>query len=87
MMSNIEDKIPKAPDERNEEIHKHCQLLEHLEAEKAEENSKLQLAITARDAALAESQQVGHRQPLRGRNSQFRRLLLLLWKWNSLTSR
>lgn len=31
---------------------------EQLETEKAEENSKLQLALTARDAALAESQRV-----------------------------
>jgi hypothetical protein len=33
-------------------------LREQLEAEKVEENSKLQLALTARDTALAESQQV-----------------------------
>lgn len=35
------------------------QLREQFETEKAEENSKLQLAITAKDAALAESQRVG----------------------------
>jgi hypothetical protein len=33
------------------ERHKLCQLLEQLEAEKADEPSKLQLAIAARDAA------------------------------------
>jgi hypothetical protein len=36
-------------------------LLKQLEAEKAEETSKLQLAIAARDAALADSQRVGHK--------------------------
>ena len=57
-MSNIEKEIQKAQEERDEERCKHCQLLEQLEAEKVEENSKLQLALTARDAALAESQRV-----------------------------
>jgi hypothetical protein len=58
MMSNIEEEIQKAQEERDEERRKHCQLREQLEAEKVEENSKLQLALTARDTALAESQQV-----------------------------
>ncbi|CAG8231954.1 unnamed protein product [Penicillium salamii] len=58
MMSNIEEEIQKAQEKKDEERNKHCQLLEQLEAEKAEENSKLQLVITARDAALAESQRV-----------------------------
>ncbi|CAG7947703.1 unnamed protein product [Penicillium salamii] len=58
MMSNIEEEIHKAQEERNEERRKHCQLLDQLEAEKVEENSKLQLALTARDAALAENQRV-----------------------------
>ena len=58
MMSNIEEEIQKAQEERDEERHKHCQLQEQLEAEKAEENSKLQLAITAKDAALAKSQRI-----------------------------
>jgi multidrug efflux pump subunit AcrA (membrane-fusion protein) len=59
MMSNIEEEIQEAQEEREEERHKHCQLLEQVEAEKAEETSKLQLAIIARDAALAESQRAG----------------------------
>jgi uncharacterized protein YciI len=50
MMSNIEEDIREAQEERDEERRKHCQLLEQLEAEKVEENSKLQLALTARDA-------------------------------------
>ncbi|KAI3094764.1 hypothetical protein CBS147333_9938 [Penicillium roqueforti] len=58
MMSNIEEEIQKAQEERNEERRKHCQLLDQLEAEKVEKNSNLQLALTARDAALAESQRV-----------------------------
>jgi hypothetical protein len=58
MMSKIEEEIQKAEEERDEERHKHCQFREQLKAEKAEENSKLQLALTARDAALAESQRV-----------------------------
>ncbi|KAI3090632.1 hypothetical protein CBS147333_10328 [Penicillium roqueforti] len=58
MMSNIEEDIQKAQEERDEERRKHCQLLEQLEDEKVEQNSELQLAITARDAALAESQRV-----------------------------
>ncbi|CAG8095045.1 unnamed protein product [Penicillium salamii] len=59
MMSNIEEEIQKAQEERDEERRKHFQLLDQLEAEKVEENSKLQLALTARDAALSESQMVG----------------------------
>ncbi|CAG8432075.1 unnamed protein product [Penicillium salamii] len=58
IMSNIEEEIQKAQEEMDEERRKHCQLREQLEAEKVEENSKLQLALTARDTALAESQQV-----------------------------
>jgi uncharacterized protein YciI len=49
-MSIIEEEIQKAHEEREEERHKHCQLLKQLEAEKAEEPSKSQLAIAARDA-------------------------------------
>ncbi|CAP94182.1 hypothetical protein PCH_Pc16g15120 [Penicillium rubens Wisconsin 54-1255] len=60
MMSIVEEEIQKAQEEREEERHKHCQLLEQPEAEKTEETSKLQLAIAARDAALADSQRVGH---------------------------
>ncbi|KAJ5033169.1 hypothetical protein NUH16_003085 [Penicillium rubens] len=59
MMSNIEEDIQKAQEERDEERRKHCQLLDQLEAEKAEQTSKVQLAITARDVALAESQRIG----------------------------
>jgi hypothetical protein len=59
-MSIIEEEIQKAQEEREQERHKHCQLLEQLEAVKAEETSKLQLAIEARDVALADSQRVGH---------------------------
>jgi predicted nuclease with TOPRIM domain len=58
MMSNIEEDIQKAQEERDEEKRKQRQLLDQLESEKAEQNSKLQLALTARDAALAESQRV-----------------------------
>ncbi|CAG7965806.1 unnamed protein product [Penicillium olsonii] len=58
MMSNIEEEIQKAQEERDKERRNHCRLLEQLETEKAEENSKLQLALTARDTALAESQRV-----------------------------
>ena len=57
-MSNIEEEIQKAQEERDKERRNHCRLPEQLETEKAEENSKLQLALTARDAALAESQRV-----------------------------
>ncbi|CAP74109.1 hypothetical protein PCH_Pc04g00150, partial [Penicillium rubens Wisconsin 54-1255] len=60
MMSIVEEEIQKAQEEREEERHKHCQLLEQLEAEKAEETSKLQLVIAARDVALADNQRVGH---------------------------
>jgi hypothetical protein len=56
----IEEEIQKAQEEREEERHKHCQLLEQLEAEKADEASKLQLAIAARDAALADNQRIRH---------------------------
>jgi hypothetical protein len=58
MMSNIEEDIQKAQEERDEEIRKQCQLLDQLESEKVEQNSRLQLALTARDAALAKSQLV-----------------------------
>ncbi|CAG8147874.1 unnamed protein product [Penicillium salamii] len=57
-MSNIEEEIQMAQEESDEERRKNCQLREQLEAEKVEENSKLQLALTARDTALANSQQV-----------------------------
>ena len=60
LMSIIEEEIQKAQEEREEERRKNYQLLEQLEAEKTEETSKLQLAIAARDAALADSQRVGH---------------------------
>lgn len=55
MMSNIEEDIQKAQEERDAEKRKQCQLRDQLESEKVEQNSKLQLALTARDAALAES--------------------------------
>ncbi|CAG8875830.1 unnamed protein product [Penicillium salamii] len=58
MMSNIEEEIQKGQEEMDKDRRKHCRLLEQLETEKAEENSRLQLALTARDAALAESQRV-----------------------------
>ncbi|CAG8205876.1 unnamed protein product [Penicillium salamii] len=58
MMSNIEEEIQKRQEERDRERQKHCRLLKQLETLKAEENSRLQLALTARDAALAESQRV-----------------------------
>ncbi|CAP99998.1 hypothetical protein PCH_Pc22g27100 [Penicillium rubens Wisconsin 54-1255] len=58
MMSIVEEEIQKAQEEREEERHKLCQLLEQLQAEKADETSKLQLAIAARDAALADGQRV-----------------------------
>ncbi|CAG7936277.1 unnamed protein product [Penicillium salamii] len=57
-MSNIEEEVQEAQEETEEERHKHCQLPGQLEAEKAEENSKLQVALTARNEALAESQKV-----------------------------
>ena len=57
-MSNIEEDIQKAQEEMDEEKRKQCQFLDRLESEKVEQNSKLQLALTARDAALAESQRV-----------------------------
>ncbi|KAJ5041886.1 hypothetical protein NUH16_003291 [Penicillium rubens] len=60
-MSIIEEEIQKPQVERDEERHKHCQLLEQLEAEKGEETLKLQLAITATDAKLADSQRVAHK--------------------------
>ncbi|OQE38876.1 hypothetical protein PENNAL_c0774G02290, partial [Penicillium nalgiovense] len=47
-------------EESEEERHKLCQLLEQLEAEKADETSKLKLAIAARDVALADGQRVRH---------------------------
>jgi hypothetical protein len=34
MMSNIEEEIQKAEEERDEERHKHCQLREQLEVQK-----------------------------------------------------
>ena len=58
-MSNIEEEMQKAQEERDKERSKHCRLLDQLEAEKVEENSKLQLALTARDVALSESQRIG----------------------------
>ncbi|CAG8245344.1 unnamed protein product [Penicillium salamii] len=58
MMSNIEEEIQKGQEEMDKDRRKHCRLLEQLETEKDEENSRLQLALTARDAALAESQRV-----------------------------
>ncbi|KAK9846720.1 hypothetical protein MYU51_001357 [Penicillium brevicompactum] len=58
MMSNIEEEIQKGQEEMDKDRRKHCRLLEQLETEKAEENSRLQLALMARDAALAESQRV-----------------------------
>ncbi|CAP79285.1 hypothetical protein EN45_041850 [Penicillium chrysogenum] len=60
VMSIVEEEIQKAQEEREEERDKHCQLLEQLEAEKADETSKLQLVIAARDVALADNQRVGH---------------------------
>ncbi|KAI2734134.1 hypothetical protein DTO013E5_10164 [Penicillium roqueforti] len=60
-MSIVKEEIQKAQEEREEERHKHYQLLEQLKAEKTEETSKLQLAIAARDTALADSQRVGHK--------------------------
>ncbi|CAG8882005.1 unnamed protein product [Penicillium nalgiovense] len=60
MMSIVEEEIQKAQEEREEEGHKHCQLLEQFKAEKADEASKLQLVIAARDAALADNQRVRH---------------------------
>ncbi|CAG8186255.1 unnamed protein product [Penicillium nalgiovense] len=60
MMSIVEEEIQKAQEESEEERHKLCQLLEQLEAEKADETSKLKLAIAARDAALADGQRVRH---------------------------
>ncbi|CAG8193639.1 unnamed protein product [Penicillium nalgiovense] len=60
MMSIVEEEIQKAQEESEEDRHKLCQLLEQLEAEKADETSKLQLAIAARDAALADGQRVRH---------------------------
>ncbi|OQE56708.1 hypothetical protein PENNAL_c0407G09282 [Penicillium nalgiovense] len=59
-MSIVEEEIQKAQEESEEDRHKLCQLLEQLEAEKADETSKLQLAIAARDAALADGQRVRH---------------------------
>jgi multidrug efflux pump subunit AcrA (membrane-fusion protein) len=58
MLGSIEEDIQKVQEERYEEKRKQCQFLDQLEAEKVEGNSKLQLALTARDAALAGSQRV-----------------------------
>ncbi|KZN87662.1 hypothetical protein EN45_062230 [Penicillium chrysogenum] len=53
VMSIVEEEIQKAQEEREEERDKHCQLLEQLEAEKADETSKLQLQqLESTNAAL-----------------------------------
>ena len=58
-MSIVEEEIQKAQEEREEERHKLCQLLEQLEAEKAEETLKLQLGIAANDIQLVLDQAHG----------------------------
>lgn len=60
MSSNIEEEFQKALDER-EEKNNDCQLMEQFQAEKAQETSKLQLAIVARDTVLVESQRVSRK--------------------------
>ncbi|CDM38438.1 hypothetical protein PROQFM164_S12g000047 [Penicillium roqueforti FM164] len=85
MVSSIEEEIQKAQEERDGERHKHCQLLEQLEAEKAEETSKLQLAITVRNEALADSQRVGQeicklQQQLESTNTALQDLI----PWNDI---
>lgn len=57
-MSNIEKEFQEALDERDGENNHVSQLLEQLKAEKVQKGSELQLAVTTRDTALAESQRI-----------------------------
>ena len=55
-MSNIEEEFQEVLEERDGENHDLSQLLDQLEADKAQKSSELQIAVTARDAAFAEQQ-------------------------------
>ncbi|OGE46839.1 hypothetical protein PENARI_c101G07936 [Penicillium arizonense] len=58
VMSNIEEEFQDVLEERDGENHDLSQLLDQLEADKAQKSSELQIAVTARDAALAEQQKL-----------------------------
>lgn len=58
-MTDIQEEVQKLIAERDEERANNSQLMQQLRAEKAQETSKLQQAITAREKALAESQRLG----------------------------
>ena len=57
-MSNIEEEFQEVLEERDGENHDLSQLLDQLKAEKAQKSSELQIAVTARDTALAEQQKL-----------------------------
>jgi hypothetical protein len=57
-MSNIGKEFQEALEERDGENNHVSQLLGKLKAEKAQNSSELQLVITTRDIALAESQRI-----------------------------
>ena len=55
-MSNIEKEFQEVLEERDRENNDFTQVLDQLKAEKAQKSSELQIAVTARDTALAEHQ-------------------------------